>query len=67
MNHSTETFQRMEAIFHEALALPNGARATLIAARCDGDAELMAEVHSLLEACEMEERLAASRRLEISL
>jgi eukaryotic-like serine/threonine-protein kinase len=53
----------IEAIFHEALEAPDGARAELIAARCHGDSELAAEVRSLLKACEAQERLNASQRL----
>jgi eukaryotic-like serine/threonine-protein kinase len=57
----TETLRRIETIFHEALALPEGDRARLIEARCEGDSVLMAEVSSLLHACAAEELLAAAR------
>ena len=63
MDQTTERFLRIEAIFHEALAAPDEARAELIETRCHGDRELAAEVRSLLEACEAEEHLTASRRL----
>src|SRR5260370_19945437 len=56
---------RIEAIFNEALALPEGDRRALIEARCDGDFILMEEVRSLLKAC-VEEELYASNRLRQS-
>ncbi len=62
MHQTSESFQQIEAIFHEALAAPAEARTELIETRCHGDRELAAEVRSLLEACQAEERLAASRR-----
>ncbi len=64
MNHSTESLLRIEAIFNEALAAPDGARPALIASLCNGDAALAAEVDSLLQACAAEELLAESRRAE---
>ena len=64
MFETTESFLRTEAIFYEALAAPAEARAELIASRCAGDAELAAEVRSLLEACAEEESLASARRPE---
>jgi len=62
MNQATERFRQIEAVFHEALAAPDEARATLIETRCHGDGELAAEVRSLLEACQAEEHLLASRQ-----
>jgi eukaryotic-like serine/threonine-protein kinase len=64
MNHSTEVFLRIEAIFNEALDAPAEVRPALIAERCDGDATLMDEVKSLLKASEAEEHVTASRRRE---
>jgi len=64
MVETTESFLRIEAIFHEAFAAPREARAALIESRCGGDLELAAEVRLLLEASEAEERLAVSRRVE---
>ncbi len=64
MNHTTETFLRIETIFHEALETPAASRSTLIGERCSGDRELIAEVEALLKACEEEEQITASRRLE---
>jgi tetratricopeptide (TPR) repeat protein len=64
MDQTTESFLRTEAIFSEALAAPLEARAALIEGRAKGDRELEAEVRSLLEACEAEERLTAARRRE---
>jgi eukaryotic-like serine/threonine-protein kinase len=64
MNHSTETFSRIEAIFNEALGTPAAERTALIANRCNRDAALMAEVRSLLRACAEEEAATASRLAE---
>jgi serine/threonine protein kinase len=64
MIETTESFLRVEAIFHEALAAPAETRAELIAGQCAGDAEMAVEVQSLLDACEEEERLATARRQE---
>lgn len=61
MSLSREMLQRIEAIFNEALALPEGDRPKLISDRCDGDAILTVEVSSLLDACASEELLAAAR------
>jgi tetratricopeptide (TPR) repeat protein len=63
MGQTTERFQRLEAIFHEALAAPIEARTELIETRCNGDLELAAEVRSLLKACEAEEHPTESYRL----
>jgi tetratricopeptide (TPR) repeat protein len=64
MDHTTEIFLRIEAIFHEAVAAPEKARAELITARCNGDRSMAAEVFSLLEACEAEETESAATRRE---
>src|ERR1039458_5212018 len=64
MVETTESFLRIEAIFHEALAAPAEARAELIAGQCASCPELAAEVRLLLEACEAEELLASARRQE---
>jgi eukaryotic-like serine/threonine-protein kinase len=61
MDHTTETFLRIEAIFHEALAAPDETRPELITARCEGNRPMAAEVFALLEACEAEETEAAAR------
>ena len=64
MKHTTESFLRIEAVFNEALATNPGARPTLIAARCDGDAAMIDEVNVLLRACEEEEEATQARRAE---
>ena len=64
MSLSPEKLQRIEAIFNEALALPIGDRPMLLEARCQGDATLIREVSSLLNACAAEEVLAAARLQE---
>src|SRR5271168_799195 len=61
MNHSTQTLLRIEATFNEALVVPDDRRAALIEMRCNGDAALIAEVHSLLKASEAEELATATR------
>jgi eukaryotic-like serine/threonine-protein kinase len=61
MSHSSEMLSRIEALFNEALALPEGDRRALIETGCHGDAVLMAEVLSLLKACAEEETLAGAR------
>jgi eukaryotic-like serine/threonine-protein kinase len=63
MEQTTESFLRIEAIFHEALAVPDHAKKELIETLCKGDRSLADEVYSLLEACNEEEAEAASRRL----
>ena len=64
MNETTESFLRIEAIFHEAQAAQAEARRDLIESRCAGDQEMASEVWSLLEACAAEERVTASRHAE---
>jgi hypothetical protein len=49
VNHSTQSLLRIEAIFHEALAVSDEERLRLIEARCNGDSALVAEVQSLLK------------------
>jgi serine/threonine protein kinase len=44
-----------EAIFHDALVVAEPDRTALLMARCGGDTTLMAELRSLLAACEAEE------------
>jgi len=61
MSLSPEMLQRIEAIFNEALALPEGDRPHLVDARCGGDRALIAEVSSLLQACAAQELLSGGR------
>jgi tetratricopeptide (TPR) repeat protein len=62
MKQTTESFLRMQAIFHEAFELPSEQRSALIDARCHDDPELAAEVRQLIEASrEEEEQSEASR------
>jgi tetratricopeptide (TPR) repeat protein len=60
----TEKFVQIEAVFHEALTAPDAERAALIEARCEGDAEMAAEVFALLAACAEEERATATNHVE---
>ena len=62
MSQSTETFLRIEAIFHDALAAPEELRATLIAERSGGDLALREEVQALLQACADEEAYVTASR-----
>ena len=59
MDSKTNNLQRVEAIFHEALAVAGDARAELIDARCNGDSDLAAQVRRLLIASEREEQRTA--------
>lgn len=47
-------WRRVEEVFHEVESLPAGLRAQRLQALCAGDAELQAEVESLLGAAETE-------------
>lgn len=60
MNAKTDRFLRIEAIFHEALAVEGDARSKLIATQCGGDQALLAEVLLLLNSSQREELLTAS-------
>ncbi len=62
MKQTTESFLRMQAIFHEALELPEDQRAAVIDARCQDDAELAAEVRLLIEASRQEEQQSEAGR-----
>jgi tetratricopeptide (TPR) repeat protein len=64
MDQTTESFLRIEKIFYEALTAREEAREDLIRSQCGGDSALIEEVHSLLEACETEERVTVSRLSE---
>ena len=60
MTSKTDRFQRIAALFHDALAVEGDARAQLIDAQCNGDSDLAAEVRLLLNASEREEQRTAS-------
>jgi eukaryotic-like serine/threonine-protein kinase len=45
-----ERWQRLESLFAEALSLPPAERGAFLARQCDGDADLRAEIESLLVA-----------------
>jgi len=59
MKESAERQHRTEDIFHEVLAVPEDERPSLLDRRCAGDTALMAEVRSLIEACEAEQSLTS--------
>jgi serine/threonine protein kinase len=60
MDPKTDRFQRIEAIFHEALTISGDARAELIDFQCNGDSDLAAQVRLLIHASEREEQRTAS-------
>ncbi len=62
MSFSAERFERMESIFHEALATEPGARGLHVAVLCGEDDGLRAEVEALLAANVEEERLNTTMR-----
>ena len=63
MDPTTERFLRLEAIFHQALAAPDGIREALVETECQQDRSLADEVRSLLEACNAEECCRQIERL----
>jgi tetratricopeptide (TPR) repeat protein len=65
MDQTTENFLRIEAIFHEASAVPDDLRANLIAFRSNGDRKLATEVWAMLEASEVEAQLTALRLQDV--
>jgi eukaryotic-like serine/threonine-protein kinase len=62
MNHTTENLRRIEAVFHEALAVSEDVRSALVDERCGGDVAFSTEVQALLRASKAEETATASRR-----
>jgi tetratricopeptide (TPR) repeat protein len=60
MDSKTSRFERIEAVFHQALAVSGDARVELIDAQCGGDRKLAAEVRMLLAASAKEEQRTAS-------
>jgi predicted Ser/Thr protein kinase len=64
MEQTTERFLLVEKIVTEVLDAPEELRAALIESRCGQDLALAAEVRLLLDACNAEEELMASCRLE---
>jgi tetratricopeptide (TPR) repeat protein len=55
MSNSADWLLRTEQIFHEVIGVPEPERIALLEARCGGDATLMLELRSLLDACQAEE------------
>ena len=67
MIETTETFLKIEAVFHEVLSherLDKQGASVLVAKLCYGDEGMIAEVQSLLEASEEEERESVVRGRE---
>jgi len=48
-------FHQVEIIFQKAMEVPASLRSAVLEAACQGNAELLQEVRSLLKACEQEE------------
>lgn len=59
-NDSRERWQRIRDIFDDVVAMPSGQRMSYLERECNGDAALLAELYSLLEATQAEETLASS-------
>ncbi len=57
-----ERFERVQAVFNDALALPAVEREVFLRAQCGSDAGLLAEVQSLLAAYEQENAATAQRQ-----
>jgi len=66
-NDSRERWQRIRAIFDEAIALPEGQRMSHLEERCDKDTALLAELYSLVEASQSEEALTSSMSEEANI
>jgi tetratricopeptide (TPR) repeat protein len=64
MDLTTERFLQIEVIVSEALDAREELRSEFITNRCGDDSAMADEVRSLVEACEAEERMMASCRLE---
>ncbi len=58
-NESPGFLERMESIFYDVLAAPEDTQASVLEGQCHGDAELMAELLSLLEAYQAEKVMAS--------
>lgn len=55
MEKTDEFWRQAEAIFHETVDLAEPTRTSVLETRCAGDTTLMAELRSLLQACEAEQ------------
>jgi tetratricopeptide (TPR) repeat protein len=58
--HTPERWRQVQQAFHDALATSDDQRASFLELHCCGDPELLAEVRSLLSACEAQERAVES-------
>jgi eukaryotic-like serine/threonine-protein kinase len=59
-NDSRERWQHIRAVFDDVVVVPANQRMSFLEQRCGGDAALLAELYSLLEASEAEETLTSS-------
>jgi hypothetical protein len=60
-------WQKVEELYHRTLELPPHERPTFLVRSCSGDAELQAEVESLLDEAEKEEGILSSPELPAAL
>ena len=60
VDNSGERWQRIRAIFDDIIAEPKDQRIPLLQRRCGRDTELIAELESLIEACQAEEAFSQS-------
>jgi len=60
MNDSSEFLHHVEAIFQKVMETPLPLRPAVLESECQGDAELLGEVISLMKACELEELVTAT-------
>ena len=62
---SSGSLHRLETVYYEVLAAPEEARASILEHQCEGDAALMAEARSLLEAHRAEQALTIQLTAEV--
>src|SRR5205085_11611555 len=61
---TVERWNRMQAIFHEAIAVEGAARQALVLRRCAGDTILLSEVETVLRAFDEQKDLSLSPQME---
>ncbi len=60
-SNDRQQLRRIEALFHDALALPAGEREAFMRGRCGDDAAMLEELRSLVRASDEETRLGQRR------
>jgi eukaryotic-like serine/threonine-protein kinase len=66
MTGPAELFHQIEIIFQKAMEAPASQRTEMLERLCQGNAELLKEVQSLLKACEQEAKATAAFQFETS-